>query len=478
MLREQARLRHTLEVLAAIESTPIGQTCMYSRLLILTSLASSLALADTTPPLNAQAQADGFIEGSHLDLNLRHYYSQQHTARTTRLVIQKDDGNQPTRRRDTWVQAAMLQYRSGYTQGIVGFGVDASLFSAVTLERGHGKVANGGDRVLVDSDGDAVPTFSRLGAGDLRMRVANTELKAGRLMLDNPILRYKDNRALPSSFQGVGLFSNEWNWLSVQAGSFERAIPRTGTGAERLTTTFGNRSYTGSRISYAGFKAKPGYGLEASLYASRFEDMWDQAYLGLTHTLGDRASLALKTAFNYYHTQDQGAKNLGYIDNDAYSLAFTASHGAHGLTLAWQQIMGNEYFDYVWESTGNFMANSLYADYNGPNEKSWQARYDLDFSSYGVPGLTASLWHARGWGIDGTHYDGDRNGHHTGYNVRSLDGIGHEENGLMLAYVVQSGKLKSSVLRTIIYNHRADAGQIDGSYDEFRLVGNFPLNIF
>ncbi|ANI58403.1 hypothetical protein ABH908_001224 [Pseudomonas frederiksbergensis] len=449
------------------------------RVLLMAGIAVGSPLivtADETP--TTQAQAPGFVDGSHLGLNLRHYYANQHTRRSTYLGIKKEDGLERTRIRETWVQTAMLNYSSGYTQGAVGFGLDASLFSAINLERGHGRVANGGDRVLVDSDGDALPTWSRLGVGDLRLRFSSTEIKAGRLLTDNPILRYKDNRALPSSFQGVGLFSNELDWLSLQAGSFERAIPRTGTGSEKLTTTFGNRAYSGSRISYLGGMAKTPYGLDVSLYTSRFEDMWQQTYLGLTQLIGDRREIALKTALNYYHTEDQGEQRLGYIDNDAFSLAFTASHRAHSLTLAWQQVFGDEYFDYVWESTGNYMANSLYSDYNGPNEKSWQLRYDLDLASLGVPGLTTSLWHAKGWDIDGTHYSGDRNGRNTGYNVRGLDNAKHDENGLMVAYVVQSGALKNAVFRTIVYNHRATGGQIDGSYDEVRLVANLPMWIF
>lgn len=447
-------------------------------LLMAGSAIGSPLIATAAETLATQAEAPGFIDGSHLGLNLRHYYANQHTRRSTYLVIKKADGLERTRIRETWVQTAMLNYSSGYTQGPIGFGIDASLFSAINLERGHGRIANGGDRVLVDSDGDAVPTWSRLGVGDLRLRFSSTEIKAGRLLTDNPMLRYKDNRALPSSFQGVGLFSNELDWLSLQAGSFERAIPRTGTGSEKLTTTFGNRAYSGSRISYLGGLAKSPYGLDVSLYASRFEDMWQQTYLGLTQLIGDRRQIALKTALNYYHTEDQGEQRLGYIDNDAFSLAFTASHLAHSLTLAWQQVFGDEYFDYVWESTGNYMANSLYSDYNGPNEKSWQLRYDLDLASFGVPGLTTSLWHAKGWDIDGTHYSGDRNGRNTGYNVRGLDNAKHDENGLMVAYVVQSGALKNAVFRTIVYNHRATGGQIDGSYDEFRLVANLPLRIF
>ncbi|UTD54151.1 MULTISPECIES: OprD family outer membrane porin [unclassified Halomonas] len=362
------------------------------RVLLMAGVAvGSPLLAIAGEAVTKQDEAPGFIDGSHLRQNLRHYYANQHTRRSTYLRIKKADGLEQTRIRETWVQTAMLNYSSGYTQGPIGFGLDASLFSAVNLERGHGRVANGGDRVLVDSDGDAVPTWSRLGVGDLRLRFSSTEIKAGRLLTDNPILRYKDNRALPSSFQGVGLFINEADWLSLQAGSFDRAIPRSGTGSEKLTTTFGNRAYSGSRISYLGGMTKTSYGLDVSLYASRFEDMWQQTYLALTQLIGDQRQIALKTALNYYHTEDQGEQRLGYIDNDAFSLAFTASHLAHSLTLAWQQVYGDEYFDYVWESTGNYMANSLYSDYNGPNEKSWQLRYDLDLAFLGVPGLTTSL---------------------------------------------------------------------------------------
>jgi len=437
---------------------------MYQRLLFCFVLASP-GLAESS-----------LLEDSHLDLNLRHYYANQHTQGSTHLAIRKDGQLTPTRLRETWVQAAMLDYASGYSEGVLGVGVDASLQSAVNLQRGHGRVANGGDRVLVDSAGDAVPTWSRLGVGALRLRLFDTTLRLGRQRLDNPVLRYKDNRALPSSFQGLALSNLHLAGLKLEAGRFDRAIPRTGSGSERLTTTFGDRSVNADSLVYAG--ASYTGAVTASAYASRFADTWQQTYLGLSATVGDRSSMAVRNALHYYRTRDIDRQQLGYIDNQAYSLATTVSYQGHGVTLAWQQIDGNEYFDYVWESSGNFMANSLYSDYNGPNERSWQLRYDLDAAGYGVPGLTMGVWHARGWGIDGSHYDGGRNGRHAGYSVSGLDGAGHEENGLVLSYVIQSGALKETALRTIVYNHRAHGGQIDGSYDEFRLVINMPLRLW
>ncbi|XAF18875.1 OprD family outer membrane porin, partial [Pseudomonas aeruginosa] len=50
-----------------------------------------------------------------------------------------------------------------------------------------------------------------------------------------------------------------------------------------------------------------------------------------------------------------------------------------------------------------FLANSVqYSDFNGPGEKSWQARYDLNLASYGVPGLTFMVRYINGKDIDGT----------------------------------------------------------------------------
>ncbi|MDV7401855.1 OprD family outer membrane porin, partial [Arthrospira platensis SPKY1] len=69
----------------------------------------ALGLASTTPALGAgQAEAEGFVEGSALDLFLRNAF------------INRDyrDGNQDKRE---WGQGIVANFESGFTQGTVGF---------------------------------------------------------------------------------------------------------------------------------------------------------------------------------------------------------------------------------------------------------------------------------------------------------------------------------------------------------------------
>ncbi|ENG6047095.1 OprD family outer membrane porin, partial [Pseudomonas aeruginosa] len=332
---------------------------------------------------------------------------------------------------------------------------------------------------LANSDGEAIGEWSKLGVANIRLRASNTEFKAGRFLVNTPVFSYIDNRALPSSFTGFAVTSEELDNLSLQAGSFRKVSPRTGSGDEDMTTEYGTRQVKGDRLNYLGGNYKPLDGLEISLYGSHFQDVWNQYYLGVTHDIGDLENgIALRTAFNGYHTGDTGAREAGYIDNDTWSLAFTLGHRAHALTLAYQQVDGNEYFDYVHETSAIFLANSMLADYNSPNEKSAQIRYETDWSYYGVPGLSTGVWYVKGWDIDGTHYDGDRNGAYGNYaEVRAQDGEKHHELGLMAAYKVQNGPIKDSTFKLTYMMHKASQNQVDGSVNELRLVSTFPFNL-
>ncbi|CAG8867095.1 Porin D [Pseudomonas fluorescens] len=426
----------------------------------------------TPASTSAQDDAEGLIEGQSLAGTTRNWYSQEKGTRDTRFGYYKSDGNRhDTRRRDNWVQGTILDYSSGFTQGSVGFALQAAAYNAIALEQGRSSVAGPNNRTLTHGDGDVVGQWSKLGLANLQARIANTTLVAGRQTIDTPMIASIGNRALPSSFQGVSLHSAEFDNLSLDLGSFDRVSPRTEQSLSKFRSEYGAAGQETDRASTFGVNYQPLKSLTTSLYAAKVDDFWNQYYFGATHELGDSSVLSLTTSLNYYKTQDEGRSKLGAIDNDTYSLSLGLQHQAHSLTLAYQEVDGNEYFDYLHETNGIFLANSLFSDYNGPNEKSLQIAYVLDMAPFGVPGLTFNLYNARGWGIDGTHYKG------TGYDLAGMDGETHYEWSAGTTYVMQDGPLKNSSIRATYTAHRASKGQADGNLDELRIVTTLPFNI-
>ncbi len=257
-------------------------------------------------PIKGQAGASGLFEGQSLTLTTRNFYSRENMKDSFTFRIPKaGGGSQRIHQRNAWVQGTVLKYSSGYTQGSIGFGFDVAAFNEIALERGKGRIGGGGNRTLANSDGEAIGEWSKLGVANIRLRASNTEFKAGRFLVNTPVFSYIDNRALPSSFTGFAVTSEELDNLSLQAGSFRKVSPRTGSGDEDMTTEYGTRQVKGDRLNYLGGNYKPLDGLEISLYGSHFQDVWNQYYLGVTHDIGDLENgIALRTAFNGYHTGD------------------------------------------------------------------------------------------------------------------------------------------------------------------------------
>ncbi|MBC3410433.1 OprD family porin [Pseudomonas sp. SWRI51] len=443
----------------------------------LCSLAHAEPQSQSFAPLalkadSAQSQATGFVDGQSLSGSTRNWYARERATRAPLWKYTKSDGSRhDTHSRDNWLQGNILNYSSGFTQGTVGFAVEAAAYNVIALERGRAAVAGPNNRTLTHSDGDPIGQWSKLGLGNVKARVSNTTLTLGRQSVDTPMIAYIGNRALPSSFQGAFVHSAEFDNLSFDLGTFDRVSPRTEQSLSKFRSEYGAAGLETDRASTAGLNYQPFKSLTTSLYASSVEDFWNQYYFGASHVLGDSSLLSLTTGLNYYKTVDAGSKKLGDIDNDTYSLSFGLTHQGHTLSASWQQVMGNEYFDYLHETNGIYLANSLLSDFNGPNEKSLQISYVLNMAQYGVPGLKFNLYKARGWGIDGTHYRG------TAYDVRGMDGENHYEWGVGTSYAVQSGILKDSTIRATYTAHRASKAQADGSLDELRLVTTIPFNI-
>src|SRR5690554_2326834 len=94
--------------------------------------AIALALMTSAPALAAsQAESNGFVEDSSLDLFLRNAYMNRDYKHGDQDKVE-------------WGQGAVLTFNSGFTQGIVGFGVDAFGMYGYRLDSGRGRAGAGG----------------------------------------------------------------------------------------------------------------------------------------------------------------------------------------------------------------------------------------------------------------------------------------------------------------------------------------------
>ncbi len=430
---------------------------------------SALAIAvtaGTTQLAFASAQSDskGFVEDSNLSLlNKNFYFNRDY----------RDDRAQSYR--EEWAHGLWADYASGYTVGTVGFGVDAHAALGLKLDSGRG--TNGTGLLPIDSEGQSEDDYSYAG-GAVKARISNTELKYGDLIPTAPVFATGTARLFPGTATGFQILSSEIENLSIDAGHFTAIRDGSfSTNSDGEITLSYAGAIDSANADYLGGTYAFSDNFSATFFGAKLENVWNQYYGNLNYNIPLADDQALTFDFNIYDTSDEGDALAGNIDNTIWSLAAAYTLGAHKFTLAHQQVDGDEPFDYISMDGGNsgdsiWVANSVqYSDFNAPNEKSWQVRYDLDMTTFGVPGLSFMARYITGDDIDDTNYNGGVNG---AYGWYGDDGKEWERN-LEAKYVVQEGAAKDLSIRLRQATHR-DNG-FDADLDEFRIITEYPLDI-
>jgi hypothetical protein len=425
--------------------------------------------ATIAPPTQAAGSppADGFVEGSHLSVNTRNYYMNR-----DRRDVHTDDSKE-------WGQGFLGTFESGYTQGTVGFGLDAHAMLGLKLDGGGG---TDGSSILPygSGNGKAPGSFSTAG-GTLKMRAFDTELKAGDLFLNNPVIAGGMTRMLPQTFRGVTLANHSLDGWLFEGGQASFTKLYNQSGHQRIGTSYGALpSHTDAQhMNWAGVSFSGMPGLTSNLYASELKDVWNQYYYDLDYTYALNDLVSLNPGLHYYHTQDTGQSLLGNIDNNTYSLHFSVGVGHHSVTAAYQRVNGNTPFDYIAQGDSVYLDNSQqYSDFNGPNERSWKLKYAYDFSGLGMPGLTSAVSYISGK-TDLTSVDPQSRGYSRWYSAEGKDAK-HWERDIDLKYVVQGGKAKDLAVRLQWATNRGSNGYsaVDNDVDEYRVIVDYPINLF
>jgi len=362
-----------------------------------------------------------------------------------------------------WAQGFIGNLRSGFTEGTLGLGLNAHAFLGIKLDGGRGHAGTG--LLPLDAQGRGQDYASAGGA--LKLRMGDHLLRYGEMTVETPVFDTGDKRLQPEYATGVLLESTLSPGLSLQTGRFTRFKNQDGSSSHDDFSGYG-ASTRGAAISLAGVRLFDSQDLSAALYASRLEDTWDQGYLNLK---ARRGSWTLDG--NLYRTREQGAARAGDIDTLAYSVLASYRLDAQTFTLAYQRIDGDTPFDFVGGDS-IYLANSVkYADFNGAEERSWQARYDLDFSALGIPGLNLTARYVRGHGIDASR--APAGGAYAWDPLRATSGGLHWERDIDLRYTVQQGAAKGLHMSLAHVSHRGNDAQDQRDIDRLYIILEYPI---
>lgn len=380
------------------------------------------------------------------------FFSDSHaTVETRNVYFNRDfrDGPQQSKR-DEWAQGLMLKFESGYTPGVVGFGVDLLGMLGARLDSSPDRAGSG--LLPVRSDGRAAASYGKLGV-TAKVKVASTELKVGSLIPALPTLRPNDGMILPQSFQGALVTSQALANTMVTAGQLQQAKARNDTSYEDITLNNKNnrfaRNAPGDHLSLAGFDHALNERLKFSYHYAQLSDVYSQHFVGLVATQPFAAG-TLNADLRFFSSTDQGAARGGPIDNRALGGMLGYAQGPQVFSVGYQRMAGRSAFPYVEGSDAYLVNFSQIGDFAEANEHSWQARYDLNFDRLGVPGLSFMSRYISG-------------------NEAQVGAVSGQEweRDTEVKYVIQSGTFKNLALRVRDATYRSSFSR---DADEVRVL--------
>ncbi|NIF30083.1 OprD family porin [Pantoea sp. Tr-811] len=386
--------------------------------------------------------AEGFVEDSKAVLGLRNFYINRNFTNPAN----------PQAKAEEWTQSFILDARSGFTEGPVGFGVDVLGLWSLKLDGGGGTY---GTALLPrHDDGRPAGDYGRLAVAG-KARISKTELKVGEWMVVLPILRSDDGRSLPQTFRGGQVTSREIAGLTLYGGQMRGNSPRNDASMEDMSYGGGvsdRFNFVGGEYTFNQDRTMVG------AWNAVLKDVYEQQYLQLTHSQ-PVGSWTFGANLGYFHGGEDGSERAGKLDNKTYSGMFSAKYGGNTFWVGLQKVDGDTWMRVNGTSGGTLANDSYNSSFDNANERSWQLRHDFNFVTLGMPGLTLMNRYISGRDV------------HTGAVTDGKEWVRESE----LAYVIQSGPFKDLSVKWRNSTIRRDYS--NNEFDENRVIFNYPLSL-
>jgi hypothetical protein len=404
------------------------------------------------------AQAAGFLEDSSAKVEARTVYFNRD------FRDGHSSSSQGASKREEWAQGFILNVQSGFTQGPVGFGVDALGMFGVKLDSSP---ADSNSGLLPSSGHDprhSADQYAKMGLA-AKVKVSNTVLKYGSMMPDVPLLKYNDGRLLPTMFQGAMLTSEEVRDLKFTLARLNKYTARDSTDRQDIRVHCKNKRYAcdieADHFDLAGLDYRFNDRVSGQYQVAKLENIYRQHFLGLVAsqplTVG-----SLSADLRLIKSDDIGNARAGEIDHRAFSGMLGYSLGGHKVSAGWQRMYGDSAMPYLDGSNPYLVNYAQVNDFAAAQERSWQVRYDYDFKALGVPGLTFFTRY-----INGDHI-----------KVPGSTAEGKEwERDTEFKYQVQSGTFKDVSVRLRNSTYRSNYEKWARDMDETRVIVSYNFSL-
>ncbi|WP_175651768.1 OprD family porin [Pseudomonas sp. Marseille-P9899] len=383
----------------------------------------------------ASLQAAGFIEDSKAKVTVRNYYFDRNYINETPQAAARE-----------WAQGFIVNFTSGFTGGVVGFGLDAQAMLGVRLDSSSDRVGTG---LLPYSARTREPAdeYSEVGLTG-KVKVSKTELQLGTVSTFLPIAFASPTRLLPQTFRGTYLRSQDIEDLSLHAGWLDRINLRDSTDYQKMRVSAPNGRFNGAAESDGFYFLGGDYAWSKNLtlkyYYAELEDIYHKNYLGFVDSRQVGPG-KLTADFRFYDSREHGAAKAGKVDNRNTALMLSYQLDSHRLGAGYMQLTGDTAMPYLFGTEPLVITEgTLSSEFLNPKERSWQVKYDYDFAGVGVPGLKGMLRYVSGDNIDLPKLGGND--------------LKESEKDLELSYVVQSGTFKDVAFRVRHAWYRNDFG--------------------
>lgn len=418
----------------------------------------------STAVASEQSEAKGFVEGAEGSVLFRTGY----------LNRDKKDGL--TNDTSSAAQTAIFQLDSGFTQGVVGFGI--GVVGDLSFKLGENKNA-GNQMIPKHDDGSAYDHWAR-GGVNVKARISNTTVTYGTQVSELPVMASNTARLVPEYYTGVFIESNEIKNLNLVAGKFTK---------NQWSDDIKSDGQNLDRAIFWGAKYKFNDQVNASYYGVDVKDKLDRHYGNVNYSFptANGATVTLD-AMGYNTKWKVGAATTDprsateELTNSIWGVSASYNRDAHNLMLAYQDNAGNIGYDYAYNADGLqsiYVPNSYLSDFNGNDEKSVGLQYNYNFKNHGLPGLNWTTAFVYGWDIDVAEINNP---------AQIIDQAEEHEFFNQVKYTVQSGAFKDASLRlrhsylraSDTYNNASGnyVSNAIGSTNEWRIWLDIPVKLF